>query len=207
MSEQPEDGFETRAIHAGQAPDPTTGAIIPPITLATTFAQRAVGVHQGYEYARSGNPTRTALEVCVASLEGAAHGLAFASGLAAEDTLMRRLAPGDHVILPNDAYGGTFRLAARVHAAHGLTWSAADLRDVGELRQAWRDRTRLVWVETPTNPALAIVDIAAVAELAHERGRARGRRQHVRDAVSPAATRARRGRGRALEHEVSRRPL
>jgi cystathionine gamma-synthase len=162
-------GFETRAIHAGQEPDATTGAVVPPITLATTFAQDAVGKHRGYEYARSGNPTRTALEACVASLEGAGHGLAFASGLAAEDAVLRTLSPGDHVILPTDTYGGTFRLVARVHERFGIDWSAADLTDLDALAAAWNDATRMVWVETPTNPALSIVDVEAVASMARGR--------------------------------------
>ena len=127
------DQFETRAIHAGQEPDGVTGAVVPPISLSTTFAQDAVGKHRGYEYARSGNPTRTALETCVASLENARHGLAFASGLAAEDAILRTLDPGDHVIIPTDAYGGTFRLVARVHERHGVGWTAVDLRDPGAL--------------------------------------------------------------------------
>ncbi|MDQ1509604.1 MAG: cystathionine gamma-synthase [Actinomycetota bacterium] len=169
MSNSAGDGFETRAIHAGQAPDPATGAVVPPISLATTFAQEAVGKHQGYEYARSANPTRDALETCVASLENARHGLAFASGLAAEDAILRTLDPGDHVIIPTDAYGGTFRLVARVHERHGLAWTAADIDDPDALAAAWRDETRLVWIESPTNPALSIVDIARVAKLAHER--------------------------------------
>jgi cystathionine gamma-synthase len=164
-----EDEFETRAIHAGQAPDPATGAVIPPISLATTFAQEAVGKHQGYEYARSANPTRDALETCVASLENARHGLAFASGLAAEDAILRTLDPGDHVIIPTDAYGGTFRLVARVHERHGLAWTAVDIDDPDALAAAWRDETRVVWIESPTNPALSIVDIARVAQRAHER--------------------------------------
>jgi cystathionine gamma-synthase len=163
------DAFETRAIHAGQPPDPATGAVVPPISLATTFAQDAVGKHQGYEYARSANPTREALETCVASLENARHGLAFASGLAAEDAILRTLDPGDHVIIPTDAYGGTFRLVARVHERHGLAWTAADIDDPDALAAAWRDETRLVWIESPTNPALSIVDIARVCALAHER--------------------------------------
>jgi cystathionine gamma-synthase len=163
------DGFETRAIHTGQEPEPHTGAIVPPISLATTFAQDAVGKHRGYEYSRSGNPTRTALETCVASLEGARHGLAFASGLAAEDAVLRTLDPGDHVIIPNDAYGGTFRLVARVHERHGIAWTACDLRDPDALAAAWEDETRMVWVESPTNPLLSIVDIAATAAFAHER--------------------------------------
>jgi len=164
-----DDAFETRAIHAGQAPDPATGAVVPPISLATTFAQEAVGKHQGYEYARSANPTRDALETCVASLENARYGLAFASGLAAEDAILRTLDPGDHVIIPTDAYGGTFRLVARVHERHGLAWTAADIDDPDALTAAWRDETRLVWIESPTNPALSIVDIARVAKLAHDR--------------------------------------
>jgi cystathionine gamma-synthase len=163
------DGFETRAIHAGQAPDPHTGAVVPPISLSTTFAQDAVGKHRGYEYSRSGNPTRTAMETCVASLEGARHGLAFASGLAAEDAILRTLDPGDHVIIPTDAYGGTFRLVARVHERHGIAWTACDLRDPDALAAAWQDETRLVWIETPTNPLLSIVDIAATAAFAHDR--------------------------------------
>ncbi len=162
-------GFETRAIHAGQEPDPTTGAVIPPISLSTTFAQSAVGTHQGYEYARSGNPTRAALETCVAALECATSGFAFASGLAAEDALLRLLTPGDHLVIPNDAYGGTFRLAARVHSPVGLSWSAADLTNIHALAAVWRDETRMVWIETPTNPTLTVVDIAAVAAFAHER--------------------------------------
>jgi len=169
VSSYADDGFETRAIHAGQDPDAATGAIVPPITLATTYAQEAVGKHRGYEYSRSANPTRTALEVCVASLEGARHGLGFASGLAAEDAILRTLDPGDHVVLPDDAYGGTFRLVARVHERHGIAWSACDLRDSAALAAAWRPETRLVWVETPTNPTLSTVDIAAVAEVAHAR--------------------------------------
>ena len=123
------DRFETRAIHVGQEPDAATGAVVVPITLSTTFAQEAVGKHRGYEYARSANPTRDALETCVASLENARHGLACASGLAAEDAILRTLDPGDHVIIPTDAYGGTFRLVARVHGRQGLAWTAADLSD------------------------------------------------------------------------------
>jgi len=165
-------GFETRAIHAGQEPDPVTGAVIPPISLATTFAQEAVGKHQGFEYARSGNPTRAALEVCLASLEGAAHGLAFSSGLAAEDAILRLLSPGDHVIIPDDAYGGTFRLIDKVWGPLGISHTSVPLRDPATVAEAWRPETRLVWVETPSNPGLSIVDIAAVATITHEhRGR------------------------------------
>jgi cystathionine gamma-synthase len=165
------DAFETRTVHAGQEPDPATGAVVPPITLASTFVQDAVGVHRGYEYARSANPTRAALETCVAQLEGAAHGLAFASGMAAEDAVLRAmLRPGDHVIIPADAYGGTYRLLAQVFEPAGITWSAVDHVDLDALAAAWHDDTKIVWVETPTNPLLTVVDIAAVSELAHDRG-------------------------------------
>jgi cystathionine gamma-synthase len=160
-------GFETRAIHAGQVPDAASGAVVPPITLSTTFAQRAVGDHLGFEYSRSGNPTRAALEACVASLEEATHGLAFASGLAAEDNVLRLLSPGDRVVLGNDAYGGTFRLIARVHGPAGLEHSAVDLLDLEGLRSNWPENTRMVWLETPTNPLLRCVDIEAVSAIAH----------------------------------------
>ncbi len=166
---EPDLGFETRAIHAGQDPDPVTGAVVPPLSLATTFAQDAVGQHRGFEYARSGNPTRAALEACLASLEGAAHGLAFASGLAAEDAVLRLLRPGDHVIIPDDAYGGTFRLIDKVWGPLGITHTPAALHDPDALLRAWRPETRQVWLETPSNPTLAIVDIAAVAEITHAR--------------------------------------
>jgi cystathionine gamma-synthase len=166
---RPEHGFETRAIHAGQEPDPATGAVSTPIYQTSTFAQQAVGEHRGYEYSRSGNPTRTALEQCLASLEGAPHGFAFASGLAATDAVLRTLRPGDHVVIPSDAYGGTWRLVHDVFAPMGVQFDAVDLVDPDALATAWQATTRLVWVESPTNPLLAIVDIAAVAELAHER--------------------------------------
>jgi len=158
-------GFETLAIHAGQPPDPVTGAVVPPLSLSTTFAQRAVGEHLGFEYSRSGNPTRAALEACLAALEGASRALAFASGLAAEDAVLRTLAEGTHVVIPDDAYGGTFRLVDRVSR---LAYTPCDMSPAG-LDAAWRDDTGLVWVETPTNPLLSIVDIAAVAAFAHSR--------------------------------------
>ena len=165
------DEFETRTVHAGQEPDAATGAVVPPITLASTFVQDAVGDHRGYEYARSANPTRAALETCVAELEGAEHGLAFASGMAAEDAILRAaLDAGDHVIIPADAYGGTYRLVARLYEPAGIAWTAVDHADLDAIAGAWRDETKLVWVETPTNPLLTVVDIAAVAKLAHERG-------------------------------------
>ena len=165
------EAFETRAIHAGQEPDPATGDVVGAIHLATTFRQEAVGVHQGYEYARSGNPTRASLERQLASLESAAFGVAFASGLAAEDAILRALVvPGDHVVLPSDAYGGTYRLVEHVHGPTGVEYSAVDCEDTGELERAWQARTRLVWIETPSNPLLSITDIAAVSAVAHERG-------------------------------------
>ncbi|MFI5040653.1 MAG: cystathionine gamma-synthase [Acidimicrobiales bacterium] len=163
-------GFETRAIHGGTGPDPATGAVNTPVYLSSTFKQDAVAVHRGFEYARSGNPTRASLEANLASLEGATYGFAFASGLAAEDAVMRLVAPGDHLLLPNDAYGGTYRLATRVHAPAGLLVDAVDLTDLAELAAAWRPQTRMVWIETPTNPMLRAVDIAAVAEIAHGNG-------------------------------------
>ncbi len=163
-------GFETRAIHAGQPPDPATGAVVTPISLASTFAQSAVGEHQGYEYGRTGNPTRTALEACLADLEEAAFGVAFASGLAAEDAVLHLLSPGDHVMLSDDAYGGTYRLIEEVWGPLGVSHTATPLRDVAAVEAAWRPATRMVWVETPSNPLLGIVDIAAVVSLAHARG-------------------------------------
>jgi cystathionine gamma-synthase len=163
-------GFETRAVHVGQAPDATSGAVVTPITLSTTFAQEGVGNHKGFEYSRSGNPTRAALETCVASLENASHGLAFASGLAAEDNVLRLLTQGDRVLLGNDAYGGTFRLISKVWQPLGFPWSAVDLTDIDNLAANWPSDTRLVWLETPTNPLLTCIDIEAIASLAHSRG-------------------------------------
>ena len=163
-------GFDTRAIHAGQEPDEATGAITVPIHLATTFVQAAPGEHRGYEYSRTSNPTRVALERCVAELEGAGHGMAFASGMAAEDAVIGMMRPGDHVVLGADAYGGTFRLIARVYGERGIEWSAVDLTDVDSLAAAIRPETRQVWVETPTNPLLTVVDIAAVADAVHAAG-------------------------------------
>ena len=165
-----EGGFETRAIHAGQDPDPVTGAVCVPIQTSSTFAQRAVDDHTGYQYARTANPTRAALEACLTSLEGGRHGFAFASGMAAADAVLRRLAPGRHVLVSVDGYGGTHRLLAQVLSNQGLAFDAVDLADLGAVERAWRLETALVWVESPTNPSLAIVDIAALAELAHARG-------------------------------------
>jgi cystathionine gamma-synthase len=164
-------GFETLAIHAGQDPDPTTGAVVVPIYQTSTYVQEEVGQHKGYEYSRSGNPTRTALETCLAALEGGARGLAFASGLAAEDTLLRTvLAPGSHVIVPNDAYGGTYRLFARVLTRWGVEHTPVSLGDLDAVRAAVRPETRVVWCETPTNPLLGVSDIAGLAQVAHDAG-------------------------------------
>jgi cystathionine beta-lyase/cystathionine gamma-synthase len=163
-------GFATRALHVGQGPDPATGAVVQPIHLATTYRQSAVGVHRGFEYSRSNNPTRQALEECLASLESARHCLAFASGLAATTTVLLLLEAGDHVVVTDDVYGGTARLFHRVLSRYGLRFDSADLRDPDALRAALTERTRMVWVESPTNPLLRLVDIAAVAEIARERG-------------------------------------
>ena len=163
-------GFSTRAIHAGQAPDPTTGAVVPPIHATSTYAQDGVGgLRAGYEYSRSANPTRTALEECLAALEGGAHGLAFASGLAAEDTLLRTItSPGAHVVIPHDAYGGTYRLFAQVHERWGVRSTPTSLTDLKAIEHAIvPGETNAVWVETPTNPLLSVADITAIAQLAH----------------------------------------
>jgi cystathionine gamma-synthase len=165
-------GFETLAIHAGQEPDPRTGAVVTPIYQTSTYAQDAVGSPRlGYEYSRTTNPTRDALQECLAALEGGGRALAFASGMAAEDTLLRTVCrPGDHVVIPADAYGGTYRLFAKVAQRWGLQWTAADLSNVDSVWHALEPNTRVVWVETPTNPLLGIADIAGLAQLAHDRG-------------------------------------
>jgi cystathionine gamma-synthase len=165
-------GFATEAIHAGQAPDPTTGSVIVPIHATSTYAQDGVGgLRGGYEYSRTGNPTRTALQECLAALEGGAHGLAFSSGMAATDALLRAcLRPGDHLVIPDDAYGGTFRLVDKVFSQWGIEHTPVPLSDVDAVRAALRPTTRLVWVETPTNPLLNIADIAALAEVARAGG-------------------------------------
>jgi cystathionine gamma-synthase len=165
--------FETRAIHVGQEADPRTGAVVPAISLSTTFAQDGVGGLRegGYEYSRSGNPMRTAVETCLASLEGAAHGFSFASGLAAEDVLLRSmLRPGEGVILGNDAYGGTYRLIAKVFAPAGHPWWAFDLSRPADLAANFPKGATVIWLETPTNPLLSCFDIAAIAQVAHANG-------------------------------------
>ena len=165
-------GFETLAIHAGQEPDPRTGAVVPPIYQTSTYAQDAVGAPRlGYEYSRTANPTRDALQDCLAALEGGRRGLAFASGLAAEDTLLRTVCrPGDHVVIPDDAYGGTYRLFAKVAEKWGLSYTPARISDVDAVRTACTPATKLIWVETPTNPLLRIADLPLLADLAHDRG-------------------------------------
>jgi len=165
-------GFNTRAIHAGQEPDPATGAVIPPVHLTTTYKQDGVGgLRGGYEYSRSGNPTRNALHEALAALEEGATALAFASGLAAEDTLLRTVCrPGDHVVLGGDAYGGTFRLISRVLSEWGLEYTPVHLDDPDQVRAAMRPTTRVIWCETPSNPLLNITDIEATAAVAHDGG-------------------------------------
>src|SRR4051794_31718021 len=148
------DGFETRAIHDGQPPDPASGAVVTPITLSSTFVHEEVGKHSGYEYASSGNPTRRAYEECLASLEGALDGFAFASGMAAEDAVLRLLAPGQRVVIPDDAYGGTFRLVSKVLAPAGIEGAVAHLPHPHPLERGWPDGTPVVWGETPPHPPL-----------------------------------------------------
>lgn len=163
-------GFETRAIHAGQDPDPSTGAVNVPVYFTSTYVQEGLGRHKGYEYSRTGNPTRTALEVCVASLEEGKYGLAFASGMGAETTIMYLFSPGDHIVVSNDVYGGTYRLFERVLAPYGLQFSYIDMTDPQAVADHMRAATRAVWIETPSNPLMKLVDIEAVASIARERG-------------------------------------
>jgi cystathionine beta-lyase/cystathionine gamma-synthase len=159
--------FETLAIHAGQEPDPATGAVMTPIYQTSTYVQTAVGEHKGYDYARTGNPTRTALENCLAALEGAAYGLAFASGMAAIDAVLKLLDPGDHVLAGNDVYGGTFRLFDKQYKKYGVEFSYVESTDLGAVRDGLGPNTRFVWLETPTNPRLKVADIRAIAQIAH----------------------------------------
>jgi cystathionine beta-lyase/cystathionine gamma-synthase len=158
--------LDTLAIHAGQEPDPTTGAIMTPIYQTSTYAQTAPAEHKGYEYSRTDNPTRTALQELVAAIEGGRYGLAFASGMAATDTALRLLNPGDHVIVGNDVYGGTYRLFEGVYARYGLRFDWIDLADVDAVRAALTPQTRMLWLETPTNPMMRLADIAALVEIA-----------------------------------------
>jgi cystathionine beta-lyase/cystathionine gamma-synthase len=160
--------LETLAIHAGQEPDPTTGAIMTPIYQTSTYAQIAPAEHKGYEYSRTDNPTRTALQELVAAIEGGRYGLAFASGMAATDTALRLLNPGDHVIVGNDVYGGTYRLFESVYTRYGLRFDWIDLADQDAVRAALTPQTRMLWLETPTNPMMRLADITALAEMAPE---------------------------------------
>ena len=163
-------GFETRAIHAGQEPDPTTGSVIVPIYQTSTYVQDALGQHKGYEYSRTGNPTRTALEQCVASLEEGKYGLAFASGMGAETTIMYLFSPGDHFLVSDDVYGGTYRLFDKVLAPYGLQFTYVDMSNPANVRAAFKDNTKGVWLETPTNPLLKLIDIAEVSGMAKSHG-------------------------------------
>jgi len=163
-------GFGTKAIHAGQEPDPRTGAVMVPIYQTSTFVQSSPGKHTGYEYARTGNPTRTAYEECVASLENGKYALAFSSGLATIDTLLHTLKSGDHVICSDDVYGGTFRLFDKVLRRFGLDFTFMDLGDVNRVKEAIRPNTRMLWIESPTNPMLKIFDIKSLSKIAREKG-------------------------------------
>jgi cystathionine gamma-synthase len=163
-------GFNTRAIHVGSEPDPVTGAVNPPVYLTSTYAQDSVGVPRFSDYSRVDNPTRAALETCLADLEEARHGVAFASGLAGEDALLRTLSPGDHVILGDDAYGGTYRLLTRVFGDWGVSVTCVDLSDEVAVASAFRPTTRMLWVETPSNPLLSVFSIAGLSEVAHANG-------------------------------------
>lgn len=165
----PKYGFETLAIHAGQAPDPTTGAVVTPIHPTTTYAQDGLGGHKGFEYSRTGNPTRHALEECIAALEGGARGLAFASGMATLTTISFLLQKGDHVVLEENAYGGTIRYFNNVMANMGITATYVDASNPANVRKAWRKNTRMLIAESPTNPNLKLNDIRALADLAHEK--------------------------------------
>ena len=160
-------GFETRAIHAGQEPDPTTGAIMTPIYTSSTYVQESPGVHKGYDYSRSVNPTRKALEACIADLEGSTHGYAFASGMAASATVLELLSSGDHVIAMDDLYGGTYRLFENVRKrSAGLEFTFCDLSDLKTLEDSINEKTKMIWIETPTNPLLKIADLEAIANFA-----------------------------------------
>jgi cystathionine gamma-lyase len=161
---------DTLAIHAGQEPDPTTGAIMTPIFQTSTYVQSSPGVHKGYEYSRTQNPTRHALEACIAAVENGKHGIAFASGCATTDAVLHLLSAGDHVVACDDLYGGTYRLFTKVLARFGVEFTFADLSDPATLRQHLRPNTKMLWLETPTNPMLKLVDIAALAEIAHAAG-------------------------------------
>ncbi len=162
--------FGTLAVHAGQKPDAATGAIMTPIFQTSTYVQEAPGRHKGHEYARVSNPTRTALEGNLAALEGAAHGIAFASGVAATDAIVKELRPGDHIVSSNDLYGGTYRLFRQVYGPFGIASSFVDMTDPANVERALRPETKLLWIETPTNPLIRMIDIRRLCELAHAHG-------------------------------------
>jgi cystathionine gamma-lyase len=162
--------FDTLAIHAGQQPDPSTGAIMTPVYFTSTYVQDGPGEHKGYEYSRTKNPTRAALEGCLAALEGAKYGAAFGSGCAASDMLMHTLSAGDHVVVSDDVYGGSFRLFDKVFTRHGLTFSFVDMTKLENIERAVTPKTKMLWVETPTNPMLKLVDLAGAAEIARRHG-------------------------------------
>ena len=200
--------FATRVIHAGQSPDPSTGAIMPPIYATSTFVQQSPGVHKGLDYGRSHNPTRWALERCVADLESGAQAYAFASGMAAIATVLETLDAGAHVVAGDDLYGGTFRLFERVRKrSAGHTFTFVDMSNLDQLTAALRPETKMVWVETPSNPLLKLADLKAIAQLCRCAQYRRGRRQHVREPVGAAPARARLRCGRAFDDQVSERAL
>src|SRR2546421_5544850 len=163
-------GFATTAIHAGNEPDSATGAVTVPIYQTSTYAEEGLGRHKGYEYARTQNPTRSAVERNIAALEGARYGYAFASGMAAIDATMRLVKAGDHVVVSDNTYGGTYRLFSRILANYGIEFSFVDTSDVANVEAALRENTRMVYVETPTNPVMTVTDLHAVSELAHKHG-------------------------------------
>lgn len=168
MTQNPTYHLETLVVHAGVEPDPVSGAVMTPIYQTSTYAQADVGVHKGYEYSRTDNPTRTALQAALAELEGGRHALAFSSGMAAIDTVLRLVKPGEHVLSGNDVYGGTFRLFDKVLRVYGIDFSFVDTSDTTAVAAAMRPETRLVWLETPTNPMLRLTDIAAIADVVHQ---------------------------------------
>src|SRR6476660_9518487 len=165
MSKQEQQGFGTRAVHAGVEPDPTSGAIMTPIYQTSTYVQAAPGDHKGYEYARTQNPTRTALQDALASIENGKYGLCFGSGMAATDAVMKLLKPGDEVIVSNDLYGGTYRIMTKVFAAYGINFHFIGMQDAQGITQHINGNTKMIWVETPTNPLLNVIDIAACAAI------------------------------------------
>jgi cystathionine gamma-lyase len=169
MGTRNDDRFETLAIHAGQRPDPTTGAVMTPVYLTSTYVQDGPGEHKGFEYSRTRNPTRDALQGCLAALEGGAHALCFASGLAATDAVLHLLSAGEHIILSDDLYGGTFRIADKVFKRLGVEQTYVDLTDLAAVEAAFRPNTKLLWIETPTNPMLKIADLRALAQLCQKR--------------------------------------